>query len=377
MIQFRVLKVFAIMFLINIIPASAAFAAQPTFEQRLDFRLKKMPERLQIPGKSAVFEPSPRNSQTITILSEFPIDTYFSVISGMEDNIVIGSMAGDTQRIRYKYLAEPSTPLYAYSVTKFIIGFLVAEQVCNGKMALVDKGGDLSDRLKGTAFEDVSLGSILGMYSGVHKDADDFISENLTKNNQSYREIVYQGLRMYEQLKKKRIPDAEPNTHWQYSNFDSNALALILSDRLGQRTGELFKDSIWNHIDPEHFGYWETDGDGEAMGGYGLALSATDWLKVGRRLALQIGNSKCLRNHYFADGFDTYKNNYAIWVNHSWANPDNRYQFGGIGHDGQILAIDVNNGNVIFIYSNKSDGYDEHISTVTWKLLSEIESFSQ
>lgn len=372
MICKRKAKASVVVLLISAISTSLAFAAEPTFEQRIEFRLKKMPERLQITGNSAVFAPKSTNSIDKTSARDIPNDSYFSFISEKKDNIVIGSIAGSDQRIRHKYLAQPSTPLYAYSVTKFIVGYLVAEQVCDGKMSLADKAGNLSQRLKGTAYENVRLSSILGMYSGVHSDADDFVSKGLTKNNQSYREVVYQGLPMYEQLKAKVTPDTEPDTHWQYSNFDSNALAVILSDQLKQPVAELFKERIWNHIDPQYFGYWEIDRTGEAMGGYGLSLTATDWLKVGRHVALQIGNSECLRNHYLAEGYDTYKNDHAVWVNHSWANPDDRFQFGGIGHDGQILVLDIDSGNVVFIYSNKQDGYDGHISEVSWKLLSEL-----
>ena len=110
------------------------------------------------------------------------------------------------------------------------------------------------------------------------------------------------------------------------------------------------------------------------MGAFGLALSASDLLKVGSIIANRVHSDECLTDYYSGDGIVAGgdKDGLANWRKHSWVNPKNLNQFGGMGYGGQVLMFDTKTGAVVFIYSNYNDKYDDKIFAVGWKLLNDL-----
>ena len=79
------------------------------------------------------------------------------------------------------------------------------------------------------------------------------------------------------------------------------------------------------------------------MGAFGLALSASDLLKVGSFIANRVHSDECLTDYYSGDGIVAGgdKDGLANWRKHSWVNPKNLNQFGGMGYGGQVLMFDT------------------------------------
>lgn len=356
----------SVVFFIVLILSSFGASAEPTIEQIVKFRLEFIPEQLQDPTRASRFIASePPNS--IQVDKSTFNGAMFKEVAQSSNNVAVAVSKGDLLATSFNYQAGPDTPFFAYSVTKFIIGFLVADQICAGVMSYAEKMGDLSPVLAETGYKDADLLAVLDMSSGVYRNAS-----KLTVP--SYQEVTRKGVTMVEQFNRRPTPDIASSAPWDYSNFDSNALVFALENATNTTVAKLFDSKIWANIDSEFDGFWLKDSSGITVGAFGLALSSVDFITVGKFIASKIRENECLTSHYGGKGIVVGgdKQGLANWNKHSWKNPSNPVQFGGMGYGGQILVIDLETDAVAFVYSNHNNGYDQNIFRVAWSLLDEV-----
>jgi CubicO group peptidase (beta-lactamase class C family) len=339
--------------------------AEPTIDQIAKFRLELIPSQLQDPSRAFHFIASNPSGSGAKADDAFK-GTTFSFLKSSTNNVAVAVSHGDSIATAFNYQAKPEIPLFAYSVTKFVTGFLVADQICSAKLNYSDKMGDLSPSLRDTGYKNITLVDVLNMSSGVYKDAQKYTVK-------SYQEVTRKGVTMLEQLKRRPTPNIQSNPKWDYSNFDSNALAFALEDVTGSSIGDLFHEKIWSQIDSDFDGFWLKDSANKGVGAFGLALSASDFVKVGKFLSSRINSEPCLNEHYSGEGIviEGDRHRLSNWNKHSWKNPNNVKQFGGMGYGGQILVLDLETKAVAFIYSHHMDGYKEDVWKLAWSLLDE------
>jgi CubicO group peptidase (beta-lactamase class C family) len=353
-------------FLITSLMAAHSVSAVTT-EQILEFRLERIPRELKDPTRAILFSPSNESASKGGDFAENKSE-YFAKINNNPNNVAIGYWQDGKIFTSLKYQSTENTPFFVYSITKFMIGFLIADQVCKGNLEASKTMGDLSLALRNTAYKDIAFSHVLEMSSGVSADAE-------SRNLSAYREITRKGISMLEQLTAHESPDLKPGSKFEYSGRDSNALTFAIKDSTGKNVAELFEAVIWKNINSSHNGYWLKDASGLPVGAFGLALSASDLLRVGSFIASRISSEKCLSDYYTGDGIVVGgdKTGLANWRHHSWVNPKNLSQFGGSGYGGQLLMFDTSNGKAVFLYSNYNDKYDESPFAVAWRLLDELQ----
>ena len=358
------MKIFASATIASFAIVPPSFAA--TAEQILEFRLERIPQGLKDPARAVLF-PSSMDSATEEELAARDKSEYFDKIHSNPNNVAVGYIHNGTLATSIKYQATDSTPFFVYSVTKFVVGFLSADQVCEGNIDVGKTMGALSSELDSTAYKAIAFKHVLDMSSGVFANAQ-------KQTVPSYQEITRKGISMMDQLSAPKKPNSEPGAKFDYSNYDSNALTFAIKGATGKTVAELFETVIWQNITSSHNGFWLTDSSGLPVGAFGLALSASDLLKVGSIIANRVHSDECLTDYYSGDGIVAGgdKDGLANWRKHSWVNPKNLNQFGGMGYGGQVLMFDTKTGAVVFIYSNYNDKYDDKIFAVGWKLLNDL-----
>ena len=280
-------KIFAVASMVSYAFVPTSFAA--TTEQILEFRLERIPEALTDPSRAVLFSPRMDNivdeEQSAKNKSE-----YFELIHNSPNNVAIGYAHNGNIATSFNYQATDSTPFFMYSVKKFVVGFLVADQVCKGNIDVSKTMGAMSSELSKTAYKDIAFKNVLNMSSGVFYNAEE-------RNILSYREITRNGISMLEQLSVPKKPHSKPGLKFDYSNYDSNALTFAVIGSTDKNVAELFETEIWKNINPSHNGYWAIDASGLPVGAFGLALSASDLLKVGSFVSNRIRSDECLMDY--------------------------------------------------------------------------------
>ena len=336
-----------------------------TTEQILQFRLERIPNGLKDPKRAILFKAvdGAASQEAQAAKSKSP---YFQKIHSNPNNVAIGYFQNGSLATSLKYQASDETPFFVYSVTKFVVGFLIADQVCQGRIDPTKKMGELSSDLSETAYRDIAFKDVLGMSSGVFSNANQ-------QTVKSYQEVTRKGVSMMQQLSAQKKPAYLAGTKFDYSNYDSNALSFAVIGATGKTIAQLFETVVWENINPSYDGYWLKDSDGLPIGAFGLALSAGDLLKMGSFMVNRVRNEQCLKDYYTGEGeVDNRNLGIANWRKHSWVNPKNLNQFGGSGYGGQKLVFDTTTGSVVFVYSNYNDKYDENTFSIAWRLLDDL-----
>ena len=118
---------------------------------------------------------------------------------------------------------------------------------------------------------------------------------------------------------------------------------------------------------PEHVGYWQVAKNGENMGSYGLMLSARDWVRLGIYIIKQINSDKCIATHFRTmrsksiDG----QYGYQIWLNQI---DDNRFRLAG--SRGQYVGFDIQNGDILAVFSGGRNYQAGKLYNLLWEILS-------
>jgi CubicO group peptidase (beta-lactamase class C family) len=84
-----------------------------------------------------------------------------------------------------------------------VVGFLIADQVCEGNIDVGKTMVALSSELDSTAYKDIAFKHVLDMSSGVFANAQ-------KQTVPSYQEITRKGISMMDQLSAPKKPNSEP-----------------------------------------------------------------------------------------------------------------------------------------------------------------------
>ena len=177
---------------------------------------------------------------------------------------------------RYGLGNSAHTRWISWSVAKSVTSLLLGAAIQDGYINSVDeKVTDYLPRLKGSAYEQVTIRNILQMTSGVAWD------ETYSDPDSDINRANWQTLALYEHLRQKpRV--APPGKVFNYSTAETNLVGNLLRAAIGNNLSTYLSDKIWQPFGMEKDATWQlvAPGDGE-YGGSSLSATLRDYGRIG------------------------------------------------------------------------------------------------
>ena len=230
---------------------------------------------------------------------------------------------------------------------------LVGAAIRDGYIESVDeKVTDYLPRLKGSAYDQSSIGELLQMSSGVrwNEDYADRQSD-LNKVNASANGSGWVAINLYKYL--RNLPrDAESGDVFNYNTAETNLVGTLLRSAIGNNLSTYLQQKIWQPFGMEANANWMlTEPDGGEYGGCCISATLRDYARLGLfamgggRLA---DGTEVLAEGWMEDSTRPSKG-YAGYGYLWWLNEDASYRASGIF--GQGIYINPEENVVIAMHS--------------------------
>ncbi len=184
----------------------------------------------------------------------------------------------------YFYGFDKNSIQASFSMSKSFLSSLIAIAVEEGKINSVnDSITDYLDFLDKGKFKNITIENLLDMRSGILSKKD-FLNP--------FGQIVkmYYGRNLKKHMHNLKIKTT-PNTEYEYSNVNSQLLALILENATGKLITEYLEEKIWKPLGMEQNALWSVDSkkNNTVKAFCCMNASARDYAKIGR---LYLNNGK-------------------------------------------------------------------------------------
>src|SRR6478672_6368946 len=194
---------------------------------------------------------------------------------------------GEIALERYGMESGPGRRREGYSTTKSIVATLVGAALHDGAIGSLDDCCDLYvPRLRGSAYEGVTVRNVMRMCSGVAWD-----EEGDGRADTGRLELAWASRQPGSMLDLAcNLPRAQPQgTFFNYSTVESSVLGAVVAAATGQTLADYCAEKIWQPAGMEANAYWMLDADrGQEAGGFGVSACLRDLGRFGL-LALEDG----------------------------------------------------------------------------------------
>ena len=267
---------------------------------------------------------------------------------------------------RYEAGHSPDTRWISFSMAKSITSALVGAALHDGFI------GDLDEpvvrtvpRLRGSAYDAVSIRDVLQMSSGVrwvetYLDPESDRRKLLALQAEERPGAVIDYLRGLPRA-------APPGTVFNYSTVETFLLGAIVSGAVGRPLADYLSEKIWQPCGMQADAYWQLESpDGQEFAGSGLSATLRDYARLGLFMLAGgvVGGARVLPEGYAAEatqarpgtrlapgqlpGYEPLGYGYQWWTFEP-APTGNRI-FGALGIFGQQIYIDVGAELVIVVH---------------------------
>ncbi|KPF91138.1 serine hydrolase [Novosphingobium sp. AAP83] len=168
----------------------------------------------------------------------------------------------------------------SFSVAKSFTSTLVGAALKDGAIrSLDDKVSAYIPRLKGSAYDDVSVAQLLTMSSGVrwNEDYEDPQSD-VAKFNRAKPEGEMDATVSY----MRTLPRAHaPGTVWHYNTGETNLIGVLVSSATGKTLSAYLQEKVWQPAGMEAGATWLLGESGHEIGGCCLQAATRDYARFG------------------------------------------------------------------------------------------------
>jgi CubicO group peptidase (beta-lactamase class C family) len=262
-----------------------------------------------------------------------------------------------------KYLKNSlrnSTPL-AFSMSKSLTSIAIGKAYCSEKInSLNDSVSKYVPRLNNTSWGNSTIQQLLLMNSGSsmqnmelagwQNEHVKFKNSYIYSGNQ-YRDYI-DDMTLYDEKKFKQ------GEIFQYNNYDTIALGLVIEGAVGKGFSEYFDESIWAFIGAEKDGAWLRNRKSQTATYNGFSASPEDYIRLGHHINKLFTQDNCVGN-YLRESIKFEKKvtttrcyGYQIW---SWC--DGKSGFFFVGYGGQYLVMQPSRDVVLYLHQ----GSDKNI----------------
>jgi len=258
---------------------------------------------------------------------------------------------------RYGLGNDENSRWISFSVAKSVVSMLVGAAIKDGYIKSIDeKVTDYLPRLKGSAYEQSSIGNIMQMSSGVQWNEDYADPES------DVSRATWQTVALYEYLHEK-ARDFAPGTVFNYNTAETNLVGTLLRSAIGNNLATYLTEKIWQPFGMESDAFWQlTEPGGGEFGGCCINATLRDYGRIGLF---------ALHNGQLADGTGVLPDDWLTQSTSSsqgnagygylwWLYGDGKFAARGIF--GQAIYIDPGQNVVIALHSARpvaSDPFDK------------------
>ena len=267
-------------------------------------------------------------------------------------------VARDSEILYEKYsfgVGKRNTPL-GYSMSKSLTALTVGRAICDGHIATIDDPiKKYVPSLSETSWGEASIKDVLQMSSGAYRTAAWLNGHKSRELELSLGPALAEGRMTADFIDLMKVADEKSlpfGSTWNYSNFDTIALGLLVQNATGMSFPKYFEKAIWQNIGAEYRGSWFTNSKGQTSTYQGFSASPHDWIRIGVMVLKELENketcfgkflndaaSKQISSHGLAASYG-----YQIWVGCNSATTD----FCFIGFGGQFLLFNIATNTVIY-----------------------------
>ncbi len=280
--------------------------------------------------------------------------------SFLKDHKTLSFLIIRNDSLLYQYYDESKTDtsiVTSFSVAKAFISALIGIAIADGKIPGVSTSIiSYFPELTNQGFEPVTINNLLDHTSGIHyKEIQNHVGGNLE---------FYWGKELSKDILNIH-PVYTPGEHFEYSNINTQLLAMILKRATGMNVSEYLQEKIWKPIGMEYPASWslsEDGNDGVEKAFCCLNARTIDFAKFGR-LYLNRGNwngKQIIPESWIAQSLRSSKENgQRLTYHYNWGIGPKKYgSFYAIGLYGQLIYM-YPEKNVIIVRFGKADlGYN-------------------
>ena len=256
-----------------------------------------------------------------------------------------------------KYAAswlKQTTPL-GYSMSKSLTSLAFGKLMCKHQnVNLKTKGYELISEFKNTSWGNSEISHVLNMMSGSSNSPPPYTGWQSESVGAKHRGI-YDGFNNVDLIKEMITDDVkahEPGSSFQYNNYDTIFLGLLIEAVANKPFHQFFDEEIWRDINSKSSGGWLINKNGNTYAAMGFSASPEDWLRVGHYVIDSSKKDDCFGN-YLKNAIQTMQKTHVssmcygfqIW---NFCRPG-LFHFWGFG--GQHLVMNPNKNSVIYTHS--------------------------
>jgi len=302
-------------------------------------------------------------SKNLSIEKEIPsvTDDVKEIMDSQGTRIVLLSV--NKKIVLEKYLKnslKDSTPL-AFSMSKSLTSLAIGQAYCAGNIkSLDDSVTTYVPRLANTSWGNSTVKQVLLMNSG--SAVGNFESGWSAEHVKFQNSFIYSGWKYKDYVDDMIANDDKkfkPGEVFQYNNYDTVALGLIIEGAVKKEFVEYFHESIWALVGAEHDASWLRNRNNQAATYNGFSASPEDYIRLGHYInSLYKDPSSCM-GKYLRESIKPKQQvsptrcyGYQIWT---WC--DEKYGFFFVGYGGQYLIMQPQRDIVYYVHqgSQKND----------------------
>lgn len=257
---------------------------------------------------------------------------------------------------RYSFgLGKRNTPL-GYSVSKSLTALTVGRAICDGHIKSIDDPiKNYVSNLSGTSWGEASVKDVLRMSSGAYKTELRFDGHKSRELQQSIGTAIAEGKMSADFVDLMKVNDEKrfpTGSVYNYSNFDTVALGLLVQAATGVSFSEYFEKAIWHKIGAESRGAWFVNNNGQTSTYNGFSATPHDWTRIGIMVLDELEKKESCFGKFLLDATSKQTSSvgpatsygYQIWVGCHASKTD----FCFVGFGGQYLLFNVATNTVIY-----------------------------
>lgn len=274
-----------------------------------------------------------------------------------------------------------STPL-GYSMSKSLTALTVGKALCDGHIESInDPIKKYVPALSNTSWGDSSIRDVLRMSSGAYDTLMSMHGHKNSQHAQSFGHTEHMGKMNDDYIDLMRLADERkhpPGKEFNYSNFDTIALGLLIQGSTKMSFPEYFEKSIWNLVGAQSSGAWFLNNKKQTSTYQGFSASPEDWIRIGVMVLNEMKNQDNCFGNFVKEATTKQINSfgpapgygYQIWVNCGSIKSD----FCFVGYGGQYLIFNIEKNIVLYHHATTLSQGVGNTPSIMSDLISNLES---
>ena len=271
-----------------------------------------------------------------------------------------------------------NTPL-AYSMSKSLTSLAVGKLFCDGHIkSLNDKIEKYVPELSGTSWGNSAIRDVLIMASGAYSTPPRFNGHKNQYITDVITNYIYTGQMSKSFLSyMKEVDEREytPGSRFNYNNFDTVALGILVEKASKQKFPNYFQQKIWSQIGAEANGGWIQNSVGETSTFQGFSAKPYDYIRLGLYVLDELNKPDTCFGKYLGEATTSKINasgpssSYGYQI---WTSCGTKADFCFIGYGGQKLVFNKEKRIVLYQHATYEDWNTQRAARVVGAVYEKI-----